>query len=138
MKKFMFILAMLATSFAMQAQESESPQVAFLNAFYKTLQRDLLDYNYVKGNVTPKAYQQLVDGYDYDCEGECLATWMFLYEAGGDTGAMENKEIKEIDANTYSVKCIYEGYEYVVELKLVEEGNTYKIDNIKMISSEYF
>ena len=46
--------------------------------------------------------------------------------------------IEMVEANTYDVKCVHEGYEYVVRLTLVAEGNTYKIDTIKTISSQYF
>jgi hypothetical protein len=130
--------SLFVSSYNMTAPEDLSPQKAFLEKFYQGLDNDLLDYNLVKQNVTPKALQFLKDSYDYDCEGECLATWVFLYEAGGDTGAIQERQIEMVEANTYDVKCVYEGYEYVVRLTLVAEGNTYKIDTIKTISSQYF
>ena len=130
--------SLFVSSYNKTAPEDLSPQKAFLEKFYQGLDNDLLDYNLVKQNVTPKALQFLKDSYDYDCEGECLATWVFLYEAGGDTGAIQERQIEMVEANTYDVKCVYEGYEYVVRLTLVAEGNTYKIDTIKTISSQYF
>ena len=130
--------SLFVSSYNMTAPEDQSPQKAFLEAFYQGLDNDLLDYDLIKKSVTPQALQFLKDSYDYDCEGECLASWVFLYEAGGDTGAIQERQIEMVEANTYDVKCVYEGYEYVVRLTLVADGASYKIDTIKTISSQYF
>lgn len=116
---------------------------AFLEKFYKGLDRDQLDYSLVKKNCTRQALRYLADNYDYDCEsGDCLATWMFLYEGGGEVGPLKNRTFEMLDATTCKVRLVYEGYqdkdyEYIVQLGLVKEGDTYKVDAIKPLSSSY-
>ena len=102
------------------------------------LDKDLLDYAFVKRNLTRKALQYLTDNYEYDCEGgDCLATWLFLYEGGGDTGPLKKRTIQSIDENTYQVTSVYDNsdgdYKYTVQLGLVKDGDTYKIDTVKPI-----
>ena len=111
---------------------------AFLENFYKKLDKDLLDYAFVKRNTTRKALKYLADNYEYDCEnGDCLATWLFLYEGGGDTGPLKKRTIESIDENTYKVTSVYDNsdgdYKYTVQLGLVKDGDTYKIDTVKPI-----
>ena len=111
---------------------------AFLEDFYKKLDKDLLDYAFVKRNLTRRALQYLADNYEYDCEGgDCLATWLFLYEGGGDTGPLKKRTIQSIDENTYQVTSVYDNpdgdYKYTVQLGLVKDGDTYKIDTVKPI-----
>ena len=67
-----------------QEEEMETAR-AFVEKFYNEWSgEDILDYGYVKQYVTPNLLKYLADEYDYDCEGECLATWKFFYEGGGD------------------------------------------------------
>ena len=33
-----------------------------------------------KKHITPKLLQFLADSYEFECDGECLATWKFFYE----------------------------------------------------------
>ena len=62
---------------------------AFLENFYKGLE-EVFDqdqeeaYQHVYKHVTPEAKQFLIGQYDYDCDGECMAIWLFLYQGGGD------------------------------------------------------
>ena len=115
---------------------------SFLENFYKGLDEDLLDYAFIKKHTTRKAIKYLADNYDYDCDtDECLATWIFLYEGGGDIGPLKTRTFEMLNKTTCKVTQIYEvcdsqDYEYIVKLGLVRIGDNYKIDTIEpMVSS---
>ena len=111
---------------------------AFVEVFYKEWdKKDLLDYGYVKQYVTPNLLKYLADEYDYDCESECLATWKFFYEGGGDVSGLKSRRITARDGNHVLVENNYENYEYDVLLTLVKDGDTFKIDSLKQEKSEY-
>lgn len=118
------------------AKEQQKAEVkAFLEKFYKGLDKDIIDYKLVKQHTTAKAVRYLKDNYDYDCDGgDCMATWLFAYEGGGDTGPLKKRTIESIDENTYMVINVYNNsdgdYTYVVKLGIVKQGDTYKIDII--------
>ena len=111
-------------------------QKAFVEKFYAEWD-DILDYAYVKKHVTRKMLKTLVDGYSFDCEGECLATWLFFYEGGGDVGSLVSRIVKWKGKNKIIVESKYENYEYEILLTLVKVGKTYKIDSIKQEKSRY-
>lgn len=120
-----------------QKQEMEAAQ-AFVEKFYKEWDReDLLEYEYPKQHITPKMLQYLKDSYPFDCEGECLATWEFFYEGGGDVGGLISRQITARDASHVLVENKYENYEYDVLLTLVKDGDTFKIDSLQQERSEY-
>ena len=111
---------------------------AFVEQFYEEWdKRDLLDYDYVKQYITPNLLKYLADAYDYECEGECLATWKFFYEGGGDVGELKSRKITARDENHVFVENKYVNYEYDVLLKVMEDGDTFKIDGLKQEKSEY-
>ncbi|MBO4731054.1 MAG: hypothetical protein J5593_06230 [Bacteroidaceae bacterium] len=122
------------------AKEQQITEVkTFLESFYKGLDRNIIDYKLVKKHTTAKAVRYLKDMYDYDCDGgDCMATWLFAYEAGGDTGPLKKRTIESIDENTYKVTSVYDNsdgdYKYVVKLGIVKENDTYKIDTIEPMS----
>ena len=68
----------------------------------------------VKQYITPNLLKYLADAYDYDCEGECLATWKFFYEGGGDVGELKSRQITARDGNHVLVENKYVNYEYDV------------------------
>ena len=111
------------------SQQEIDAKKAFVEKFYADWD-DLLDYDYVKKFITPKALQQLKDEYGYDCEGECLATWIFFYEAGGDTGGEISRTVKAQDGNHFLVENKYDNEDYSVVLTVIKEGDEYKIDEI--------
>ena len=125
--------------FADVSQEEEMETVkAFVKQFYEEWdKRDLLDYGYVKQYITPNLLKYLADSYDFECEGECLATWKFFYEGGGDVGQLKSRQITARDESHVLVENKYENYEYDVLLTLVNDGDTYKIDSLKQEKSEY-
>lgn len=125
--------------FCVDPQEQEMVAVsAFVEEFYKEWdKKDLLDYGYVKQYITPNLLKYLADEYDYDCEGECLATWKFFYEGGGDVSGLKSRQITARDGNNVLVENNYENYEYDVLLTLVKDGDTFKIDSLKQVKSEY-
>ena len=140
----------IVKSYSVVAEESQEADAAlteecqaFLEKFYKGLDRDQLDYSFVKKNCTSQALRYLSDNYDYDCEsGDCLATWMFLYEGGGDIGPKKKRTFEMLNETTCKVRQVYEGYqdkdyEYIVQLSVVKDGDTYKVDAIKPLSSSY-
>ena len=120
-------------------QEQEMVAVsAFVEKFYKEWREEnVLDYGYVKQYITPNLLKYLVDEYDYDCEGECLATWKFFYEGGGDVSGLKSRQITARDGSHVLVENNYENYEYDVLLTLVKDGDTFKIDSLKQERSEY-
>ena len=131
--------SMVVDSADAQQQEKEIVDVsAFVEEFYKEWDKlDLLDYGYVKRYVTPNLLKYLADAYDYDCEGECLATWKFFYEGGGDVGELKSRQITARDGNHVLVENKYVNYEYDVLLTLVKDGDTFKIDSLVQEKSEY-
>ena len=104
----------------------------FLNKFYNnwTADEDGSDYSYVKKHITANALKVLKDEYAYDCDGECLATWLFSYEAGGDEGRELSRKITEKNENDFIVEINYEYAIYRVLLSVIKVGDDYKIDNI--------
>ena len=118
-------------------QDKEAAR-AFVEKFYKEWSGDdILDYAYPKKHITPKLLKYLADSYDFDCEGECLATWKFFYEGGGDVGQLKSRQITARDGNHVLVQNQYENYKYDVLLTVVKDGDTFKIDNLKQERSEY-
>ena len=105
----------------------------FLEVFYQGLDESDLDPSYIKKYVTPKALQILKDYYGYDCDdGDCLGAWLFVYACNDDPGALVSRHIKEVNENDYLVEIKYEWYEYAVQLTVIKDGDTCKIDNIEM------
>ena len=119
---------------------------AFLENFYQGLEEVFggeEDYLYVNKYVTPEAKQFLIDQYDYDCEGECMATWLFFYEGGGDVCCTSERTIEQVEGLSYRITNIYynEGvktYQYRVKLGLVNDGDSFKIDSIIKEGEEYY
>lgn len=115
------------------AQQEIKAKKAFLETFYDGLDESGFDDAYIRKFITPNAKKILNENYDYDCDdNDCLAVWLFAYEAGGDTGKCLSRTIKEQDENHYLVDFEYEGNEeYLVLLTVIKNGDTYKIDNIE-------
>ena len=86
---------------------------------------------------TPKLWKYLADAYEFDCEGECLATWKFFYEGGGDVGEWKSTSFIPRDESHVHVEIEYDNYMYDVLLKVIKDGDTYKIDSLKQEKSEY-
>lgn len=126
---------------AIEQQQAEGKE--FLEKFYAGYEKDITDYVFIRKHVTKNAEQYLKDSYDYDCEtGDCLAVWVFAYEAGGDIGPLKKRVIEPVDASTFKVRSVYKytdqgDYEYVVKLSLVKDGDSYKIDQIEPIGEKY-
>lgn len=111
---------------------------AFVEMIYKEWSvEDILNYDYLKQHITPNLLKYLADAYDYDCEGECLATWKFFYEGGGDVGELKSRQITARDGNHVLVENKYVNYEYDVLLKVIKDGDAFKIDSLGQEKSEY-
>lgn len=120
-----------------QQQEEEAVK-AFVEQFYQEWGREnLLEYDYPKQHITPHLLKYLAEAYDFDCEGECLATWKFFYEGGGDVGELKSRQITVRDKNHVLVECKYDNYEYDVLLTVIKDGDSFKIDSLKQERSEY-
>lgn len=121
------------------AQEQEKVAVgAFVEKFYKEWSMEnLLEYDYPKQHITPNLLKYLADAYDFDCKGECLATWKFFYEGGGDVGELKSRQITVHDRSHVLVENKYENYEYDVLLTVVKDDDAFKIDSLKQERSEY-
>ena len=118
------------------SQDMESVR-AFVERFYKEWGEDILEYDYPKQHITPRLLKFLADSYEFECEGECLATWMFFYEGGGDVGEMKSRQITARDENHVLVENKYVNYEYDVLLTVIKDGDTFKIDSLQQERSEY-
>ena len=111
---------------------------AFVEKFYNEWSgEDILNYDYAKQHITPNLLKYLADSYDYDCEDECLATWKFFYEGGGDVGQLKSRQIIARDGNHVLVENKYVNYEYDVLLKVIKDGDAFKIDSLGQEKSEY-
>ena len=127
------------TFFGDDPQEQEMVAARyFVRQFYDEWEmQGQFDNDKLKHYITPNLLKYLADAYDYDCEGECLATWKFFYEGGGDVGEMKSSTITPRDENHVFVELKYENYEYDVLLKVIRDGDTFKIDSLKQERSEY-
>ena len=122
---------------AAQKQDMEAVR-AFVEQFYQEWgMENLLEYDYPKQHITPRLLKFLADSYEYDCEGECLATWKFFYEGGGDVGGLESRQITARDGSHVLVENKYDNYEYDVLLTVIKDGDTFKIDSLQQVKSEY-
>ena len=127
----------LETDDFVQDQEMEAIK-AFVERFYEEWGlEDMFDYDKVKPYITPNLVEFLADSYDFDCEGECLATWMFFYEGGGDVGELKSRQITARDKSHVLVEIKYENYQYAVLLTVIQDGETFKIDSLQQEKSEY-
>ena len=122
---------------AAQMQEMKAVR-AFVEQFYKDWgMENLLDYDYPKQHITPRLLKFLADSYEFECEGECLATWKFFYEGGGDVGEFKSRQITARDGSHVLVENKYVNYEYDVLLTVIKDGDTFKIDSLQQEKSEY-
>ena len=122
---------------AAKEQEMEAAR-AFVEKFYNEWDdEDVLNYDYPKKHITPKMLKFLADSYSFDCEGECLATWVFFYEGGGDVSGLKSRKITAQDETHVLVENDYDNYEYDILLTLVKDGDTFKIDSLKKIKERY-
>jgi hypothetical protein len=112
----------------------------FLEKFYneKNGREQDDEYAYIKKNVTANGLQNLKDLYDFECDGECLATWVFDYDSGSEIGDQKSRTITPQDENTFLVENKYEYANYSVLLTVVKEDGVYKIDKIEQKESSYF
>ena len=120
-----------------QKQDMEAVR-AFVERFYKDWgMENLLEYDYPKQHITPRLLKFLADSYEFECEGECLATWKFFYEGGGDVGEFKSRQITARDGSHVLVENKYVNYEYDVLLTVIKDGDTFKIDSLQQEKSEY-
>ena len=120
------------TELSEAAQQEIQAKKAFLETFYNGLEESGFDDAYIRKFITPKAKKILNEEYDYDCDsGDCLAVWLFAYEGGGDTGPKLSRTIKEQDEIRFLVTHKYTDEEYNVQLTVIKDGDTYKIDDIE-------
>ena len=122
---------------ASQKQDMEAVR-AFVERFYKDWgMENLLEYDYPKQHITSRLLKFLTDSYEFECEGECLATWKFFYEGGGDVGELKSRQITARDGSHVLVENKYVNYEYDVLLTVIRDGDTFKIDSLQQEKSEY-
>lgn len=122
------------------SEQEIQAKIDYLEKFYKEKNgREQSDeYAYIKKNVTANGLQNLKDLYDFECDGECLATWVFDYDEGSDIGDIKSSKIIHQSGNDFLVENEYEYAKYSVLLTVVKEGDAYKIDKIEQKESSYF
>lgn len=128
-----------------QDENVQEEEKQFIEKFYADWEQDAdgSDYAYVKKHITANALKTLRDEYDYECDGECLATWLFFYEYGGDMDSLLNRQIEPVSPNTFLVTNTW-GYsegcqdtsDYKIRLGIVKEDGLYKINSIVNVSRE--
>ena len=106
----------------------------FIEKFYKGLDSSDFDDAYIRKHITANAKRILNEKYDYDCDGDCLAVWLFAYEGGSDTGEMISRTITEQEDNNFVVETKYASSTYKVKLTVIKVGDTYKIDDIEQMN----
>lgn len=122
---------------SISTEQEKQAKKDFIDSFYKGMERsDDID-DYVRKFITDKAKRILIEEYDYDCDGECLATWLFDSEAGSDIGPFVSRTINMKDENNFLVLTKYEDAEYEVRLSVIKVGDSYKIDDIEKIRATY-
>lgn len=109
----------------------------FIDSFYKGMERSNDIDDYVRKHITDKAKRILIEEYDYDCVGECLATWLFDSEAGSDIGPFVSRTINVKNEDNFLVVTKYLDAEYEVRLSVIRVGDSYKIDDIEKIRATY-
>ena len=107
----------------------------YVKKFYRDYEKTNQDEDFLRKHCTPNAIRILEEAYDYDCEGSCLATWIFFYEAGSDAELVKREFVAK-DENTCVVNNInnYNGT-YSVTIGIVEENGKLKINSI---STNYY
>lgn len=115
----------------------------FLESFYKKYDSsEEYDEAYIKSIVTNKALQVLKKHY---CRGEGgdddpngIACWLFNYYNGWVAcGSVISRDIISKGGDTFLVSTKYKEVEkYEVELSVVKDGESYKIDDIKPIGED--
>jgi hypothetical protein len=107
----------------------------YVKKFYRDYEKTNQDEDFLRKHCTPNAIRILEEAYDYDCEGSCLATWIFFYEAGSDAELVKREFVAK-DENTCVVNNInnYNGT-YSVTIGVVEENGKLKINSI---STNYY
>ena len=107
----------------------------YVKKFYKDYEKTNQDENFLRKHCTPNAIRILEEAYDYDCEGSCLATWIFFYEAGTDAELVKREFVAK-DETTCVVNNInnYNGT-YSVTIGVAEEDGKLKINSI---STNYY
>ena len=119
------------------SEQEVQAKKAFLEKFYNEKGSKGNEYeSYIKKNITANCLKILKEKYDYDCDGECLATWLFDYEAGTDMGNLKSQTITPQGTDKFLVEKNYQYGKYVVLLTVIKEGDSYKIDYIENESSD--
>ena len=116
----------------------------FLESFYKKYDSsDEYDEAYIKSVITNKALLIMKKHYTRGEGGDMaypngIACWLFAYFNGIiNRGSVISRNITSKDGNTFLVSAKYENVEnYEVELTVIKEGGSYKIDDIKPIGLE--
>ena len=109
----------------------------FIESFYKGMESSNNIDDYVKKNVTDNAKRILIEEFDYECDGECLATWLFDSEAGSDIGPFVSRTINVKNEDNFLVVTKYVDAEYEVRLSVIKVGDSYKIDDIEKVRATY-
>lgn len=109
----------------------------FLESFYKGMEKSNDVDSYVLKFITSNAKRILIEEYDYECDGDCLATWLFDSEAGSDTGPFVSRTINVKNEDNFLVVTKYVDAEYEVRLSVIKVGDSYKIDDIEKIRATY-
>lgn len=110
------------------AQDNDNQEaIKFLKDFYDG---PYWEDSYVRKYITNNARQVLNDYYDYDCDADCLATWMFA-DGGQQCDSKFTQSIIPQGSNKFLVENKLSCGTYSVLLTLVHDGNSFKIDNIE-------
>lgn len=129
---------------AMSPEQVIEEKKHFLESFYKKYDSlDEYDEAFIKSIVTNNALQILKKHYTRDEGGDMsdpngLACWLFNYYNGWVAfGSVISRNITSKGGNMFVVSAKYEDVEkYEVELSVIKDGDSYKIDDINPIGSD--
>ena len=129
---------------AMSPEQVIEEKKQFLESFYKKYDSlDEYDEAFIKSIVTNNALQILKKHYTKDEGGDMedpngLACWLFNYYNGWVAcGSVISRNITSKGGDMFVVTAKYEDEEkYEVELSVIKDGDSYKIDDINPIGSD--
>ncbi|MDD2961437.1 MAG: hypothetical protein PHR45_05065 [Muribaculaceae bacterium] len=116
--------------------ESEPSPEKFINSFFHKYVwgKYTLDRKLAKKYLTTRLAKRLLKDYaeEYDGCDDCFAVWNFRpygNDGGNDDGVVKVAKIN--NTNWYAVTQRYCGKIFVLKVKLIKSGDSYKFDQIK-------
>ncbi|MBQ6577687.1 MAG: hypothetical protein IJL91_08070 [Bacteroidales bacterium] len=134
---------LLLLPFNTNAQNTgQDPVISFIRMMYNDELYE--DYYFLKRYCTKKMLAKLADNYDYECEGECYATWLFRSSAQDDksssSGGFDDISaiitIEDKGNHWYAYTAYDMGWKFTNWIYVTRSGDTFLIDDVKNVYDE--